>query len=204
MFKQIEWLFFDVGSTLADESKANEHRILDAIVGTDISYEQAYIQAVQLAKQNIAHPLKCLGLSVKPWHCEDETIYPQAAECLSALHKRYKIGIIANQSPGTTNRMKRYGLSQYLDLIIASAEEGLAKPDLRIFELALRRANCLPDAAVMVGDRLDNDIVPAKQVGLKTIWIRQGFGGMASPSTAEETPDFCVNNFEELFELLNS
>lgn len=66
MFKQIEWLFFDIGSTLVDESKANEHKILDVIEGTDISYEQAYAQAVRLAKQNVTNPLKCLGLPITP------------------------------------------------------------------------------------------------------------------------------------------
>ena len=202
MFEQIEWLFFDVGSTLVDESRANEHRILDAIQGTDISYEQAYAQAVQLARQNIAHPLKCMGLPITPWHSEDEVIYPQAAECLAQLHRRYKLGIIANQNPGTADRMKKYGISQFLDVIIASAEEGIEKPDPRIFELALDRTNCLPENAVMIGDRLDNDITPAKKAGLKTIWIRQGFGGMANPVTEEETPDFYVNDLVELLDLL--
>ena len=60
MFKQIEWLFFDIGSTLVDESRANAHRILDAIAGTDISYEQAYAQAVQFAKQNLSAPIRRL------------------------------------------------------------------------------------------------------------------------------------------------
>ena len=201
MFK-VEWLVFDVGSTLIDESKANEHRILDAIAGTDISYEQAYAQAVRLAKQNIAHPLKCLGLPITPWHSEDEIVYPQAAECLTQLHRKYKLGIIANQIPGTASRMEQYGLSQHLDLIVASAEEGIEKPDPRIFELALKWANCLPENAAMIGDRLDNDIMPAKQLGLKTIWIRQGFGGMGTPLTEKDAPDYCVNNLEELFELL--
>ena len=201
MFK-VEWLFFDVGSTLIDESKANEHRMLDAIAGTDISYEQAYAQAVRLAKQNIAHPLKCLGLPITPWHSEDEIVYPQAAECLTQLHRKYKLGIIANQIPGTASRMEQYGLSQHLDLIVASAEEGIEKPDPRIFELALKWANCLPENAAMIGDRLDNDIMPAKQLGLKTIWIRQGFGGMGTPLTEKDAPDYCVNNLEELFELL--
>lgn len=202
MWKQIEWLFFDVGSTLVDESRANEHRILDAIRGTGISYEQAFAQAVQLAKQNIAHPLKCLGLPLTPWHSEDEAVYPQAAQCLAGLHRKYKIGIIANQNPGTAKRMEAYGLSQYLSLIVASAEEGVEKPDLRIFERALERAGCPPEAAVMIGDRLDNDIAPAKRAGLRTIWIRQGFGGMAVPSSQEETPDYCVNTLGELLELL--
>lgn len=50
----------------------------------------------------------------------------------------------------------------YIKLIVASAEEGVAKPDKRIFEIALDKANCEPQAAVMIGDRVDNDIVPAK------------------------------------------
>lgn len=202
MFRQIEWLFFDVGSTLVDENRANRHRILDAIEGTDISFEQAYAKAVRLAEQNNAHPLKCLGLPITPWHSEDEVVYPQAAECLAGLHRRYHIGIIANQNPGTADRMEQYGLSQYLDLIVASAEEGVAKPDLRIFRLALERADCPPERAVMIGDRLDNDIAPAKRAGLKTIWIRQGFGGMATPLTQEETPDCSVNDLYGLIELL--
>lgn len=202
MFRQIEWLFFDVGSTLIDESRANEHRILDAIAGTGLSYEQVYAQAVQLARQNVAHPLKRLGLPITPWHSEDEIVYPQAAKCLALLHEKYRIGIIANQKPGTASRMEQYGLSQYLDLIIASAEEGMEKPDLQIFELALKRANCPPENAAMIGDRLDNDIVPAKRLGLKTIWIRQGFGGMGHPITEMSTPDHCVNDLGELVELL--
>ncbi len=206
MFKQVEWLFFDVGSTLVDESKANRHRVLDAIEGTDISYEQVYMQAAQLAKQGHAGPLKSVlksfGLHITPWHREDEAVYPHAAVCLARLHGRYKIGVIANQSAGTAGRMNQYGLLPYLDLIIASAEEGIEKPDLRIFELALERAGCLPENAVMIGDRLDNDIVPAKRIGLKTIWIRQGFGGMAAPLTEEETPDRSVNDLQELLELL--
>ena len=119
MFKQIEWLFFDVGSTLVDESKANEHRVRDAIEGTDISYAQVYTQAVQLAKQGGAESLKSvlssLGLPITPWHREDEVIYPDAAECLARIHGKYKTGVIANQSLGTADRMDQYGLSQYLD-----------------------------------------------------------------------------------------
>lgn len=203
MLKQVDWLFFDVGSTLVDESRANEHRILDAIKGTIITYDQAYTQAVQLAKQKNAHPLKALGLPLTPWHSEDERVYPQAANCLAELHKKYKIGVIANQIPGTADRMKSYGLYPYLDLIIASAEEGVEKPDLRIFEIALERAKCRPENAVMIGDRIDNDIVPAKQKGMITIWIRQGFGGMAENLTVEETPDYCVRNLQELADFLN-
>ncbi len=202
MLQNIKWLFFDVGSTLVDESRANEHRIRDAIIGTGISYDEACERAVLLARQNNAHPLKSLGLPLTPWHSEDEAVYPQARECLSVLHGRYKLGIIANQSPGTAERMEKYGLLPYLDLIVASAEEGVAKPDLRIFRIALERAGCPPENAAMIGDRLDNDIAPAKRAGMTTIWLRQGFGGMASPRTPEETPEHCVNSLCDLLTLL--
>lgn len=182
---------------------ANEHRILDAIEHTELSYDEAYTRAVQLAKQKNAHPLKALGLPLTPWHSEDETVYPEAAKVLSELHGEYKIGIIANQIPGTADRMKAYGLLPMLDLIIASAEEGVEKPDQRIFQLALERAACRPEHAVMIGDRIDNDIVPAKRAGMKTIWIRQGFGGMAENLTAEETPDHRICDLQELMDCLH-
>ena len=185
MFEQIERLFFDVGSTLVDEGQANEHRLLDAIRNTNIPYNQAYAQAVQLAKQKNAHPLKALGLPLTPWHSEDEAVYPQAANCLAELHKKYR------------------GLLPMIDLIVASAEEGVEKPDLKIFQIALKRAKCHPENAIMIGDRIDNDIVPAKQIGMMTIWIRQGFGGMAENLTLEETPDYCVHDLQELADFLN-
>lgn len=202
MLGNIMWLFFDVGSTLVDESRANAHRLLDAIKGTELSYEQAYARAVRLAKEKHAHPLKARGLPLTPWHSEDETVYPEAEGCLAALRGSYKLGIIANQAPGTAERMREYGLSPYLDLIVASAEMGLEKPDLRIFQAALARAACRPEHAAMIGDRIDNDIVPAKRLGMTAIWIRQGFGGMAENLTEEETPDYTVHDLRELAELL--
>ncbi|MGM9935894.1 MAG: HAD family hydrolase, partial [Candidatus Ornithomonoglobus sp.] len=107
--KNIEWIFFDIGSTLVDETKAYEHRLKDAIAGTDISYEQAYKKVVEIAKRNNAEPIKALGLPLTPWHSEDEFVYPQSKKCLMTLHKKYKIGIIANQALGTAERLKKYG-----------------------------------------------------------------------------------------------
>ncbi len=52
-----------------------------------------------------------------------------------------------NQSLGAEKRLKEFGILQYIDLVIASAEEGAAKPDKRIFEIALNRAACKPQQA---------------------------------------------------------
>lgn len=72
---------------------------------------------------------KLLGVDLTKWHKEDEVLYSDAYECLEILSSRYKIGIIANQSLGTKDRLEQHGILQYIDLVIASAEEGVAKPD---------------------------------------------------------------------------
>ena len=119
------------------------------------------------------------------------------------LSERYKIGIIANQNPGSKERLNKLGLLKYIDLVIASAEEGVEKPDLRIFQLALERANCKPEEAVMVGDRIDNDMIPAKKIGMKTVWIKQGFGGLSEQMTEAQQPDYSVDSLKELLPLFN-
>ena len=200
----IKWLFFDVGSTLVDESKAYEHRIRDMIDGTDITYEQFYETMMGYYYRNLKGDLetaKRFGLTVTPWHSEDEESYPDAESCLRELRKQYRIGVIANQKLGTADRLENLGLLQHIDLVISSAEEGVSKPDPRIFQLALERAECQPEEAVMIGDRLDNDVVPAKHLGMKTVWIRQGFGGLSDPARSPEQPDWIVNDLDELVKL---
>ena len=86
--------------------------------------------------------------------------------------------------------------------MVASAEEGVAKPDERIFEIALNRAGCNPIEAAMIGDRLDNDIVPANALGMYTIWIKQGNWIYAIPKEPLEYPDWTISNLNELRELV--
>lgn len=203
----IKWLFFDIGSTLVDESRAYDRRIRETIAGSGVSYEQFYEEMLRFYRQNKKGDLeaaKQFGLTVAPWHSEEEVLYPDAVSCLKALHSRFSIGIIANQPLGTADRMEKMGLAPYLDRIISSAEEGLAKPDPAIFRLALERAGCRPEQAVMIGDRLDNDIAPAKQLGMTTIWVKQGFGGLSTPRTPEETPDFTVESLSDIPALFDS
>ena len=203
----IRWLFFDVGSTLVDESRAYDRRIRETITGSGVSYEQFYEEMLRFYRQNQKGDLeaaKKFGLTVPPWHSEEERPYPDAVSCLKALQSRFSIGIIANQPLGTADRMEKMGLAPYLDRIVSSAEEGVAKPDPAIFRIALERAGCRPEQAVMIGDRLDNDIAPAKRLGMKTIWVKQGFGGLSTPRTPEETPDFTVGNLSELCSLILS
>ena len=74
----------------------------------------------------------------------------------------------------------------------------MAKPDRRIFEKALEMAGCTPEDAAMIGDRLDNDIYPAKMLGMKTVWVRQGFAVYQRPEDAAHEPDAIVDHLSQL------
>lgn len=200
----IKWIFFDIGSTLVDESVAYQNRIERTIAGTNVTYDDFYNKMVEISKYNQSgynKALEAYGLKTVPWNSDDEFVYPETENCLGELSKHYRIGIIANQNLGSEERLEKLGLLKHIDLVIASAEEGVAKPDLRIFQIALDRANCKPEEAVMVGDRLDNDIIPANKIGMTTVWIKQGFGSYAEPKTVEEQPDYIVNNLVEITEV---
>lgn len=205
MFKEIKWLFFDVGSTIMNEQIAYEHRIRDIANAANIPFEKVYEMAVTYYKLNKKGDLEAareLGVPLPKWYKEDEFLYDDAIQCFETLSKKYKIGIIANQSLGTEERLGHQGILKYINLIVASAEEGVAKPDRRIFEIALERSNCKPVNAIMIGDRIDNDIIPAKRMGMNTIWIKQGFGQYWNIKAEIEKPDFVVNNLTELCNLL--
>ena len=60
----------------------------------------------------------------------------------------------------------------------------------------------MPEEAAMVGDRLDNDIVPANELGMYTIWIKQGNWIYATPKESLEYPDWMIMNLNELKELV--
>ncbi len=203
--ENIQWIFFDVGSTLVDESKAYEKRLKIVAETAKVSYESVYQTALKFYKENKKGDLeimKLLHVEKPKWRKEDEILYYETEACLRKLSGKYNIGVIANQSLGTENRLKEFGILQYIDLIIASAEEGVAKPDKRIFEIALNRANCKPQHAVMVGDRIDNDIIPAKELGMKTVRIKQGFGKYWKITSEREQADYEVDNLSELLKII--
>ena len=204
LMNKIKWIFFDIGSTLVDESAVYENRIKEITQGNNIDRNEfvaKVIERAQTSPKPIVSAAEDYGVKVPAWRHDLEVLYPDTKEVLQRLSQKYKIGIIANQDFGTEQRLTDFNVHQHIDLVIASAEEGVAKPDLRIFQIALARADCKPEEAVMVGDRIDNDIIPANKIGMTTVWIKQGFGSYAEPKTVEEQPDYIVNNLAEITEL---
>lgn len=68
----------------------------------------------------------------------------------------------------------------------------------RIREVIEGTAGCKPEEAAMVGDRLDNDIIPANDLGMYTIWIKQGNWVYASPGEKLEYPDLTISSLKEM------
>ena len=204
LMNKIKWIFFDIGSTLVDESAVYENRIKEITQGNNIDRNEfvaKVIERAQTSPKPIVSAAEDYGVKVPAWRHDLEVLYPDTKEVLQRLSQKYKIGIIANQDFGTEQRLTDFNVHQYINLVIASAEEGVAKPDLRIFQIALARADCKPEEAVMVGDIIDNDIIPANKIGMTTMWIKQGFGSYAEPKTVEEQPDYIVNSLAEITEV---
>ena len=202
----IKWIFFDVGSTLVDETEAYDHRAREMIAGTNITFREFDDVRISLARQGLdgnSAAIKHFGLTKTPWHSEDEVPYSDAHSTLAALvDKGYKLGIIANQKLGTEERLESWGLRKYFEVIAASAEIGYAKPDKEIFEKALELAKCTAAESVMVGDRLYNDIIPAKAIGMKTVWVKNGLAQYQNSELGEGVTDYQISSLSELLHIL--
>lgn len=195
-----------MGSTFVNEEQCDNYRIMETLQQKKAPSKDEFLERMNFyAKQNkdaYKCALKEFGLNKMQWNSEYEILYKGTHEVLEELHRKYKLGIIANQILGTEQRLMKFGIRHFFDVIAASAEENLSKPDLRLFRIALERANCSPANAYMVGDRLDNDIVPAITLGMKTIWVKQGWGGMGSLDILEKEPDIIISNFVDIIKYI--
>lgn len=197
----IKWLFFDLGSTLIDESDCIKKRCDVICESKNIDREEFIGKVTEYAKTDsyaVKAAASYYGVDIPRWFGELERLYPNVPNILEALSEKYKLGIIANQVAGTKERINNWGIGKYFDVVVASAEAGCAKPDLKIFNTALKEADCKPDEAVMIGDRIDNDILPAKKLGMKTVWVRQGFAKYQNVKSINVNPDYVINNISQI------
>jgi FMN phosphatase YigB (HAD superfamily) len=86
----------------------------------------------------------------------------------------FGLALASNNSPRAQTRLDELNLLHLFDLQGVSETMGLSKPDRRFFSRLLTAAGAGATDAVMVGDRLDNDILPARLMGLKTIRVMRG------------------------------
>src|SRR4030095_4365811 len=101
-----------------------------------------------------------------------ERLKPGAAELLTKIKEKYKIGIVTNNIVEEQNRkLVKGGINHLVDVMVTSEEVGVTKPDALIFQTALERLSCSPEETIMLGDQWEMDIVGAYKVGIKCIWV---------------------------------
>ena len=94
----MKWIFFDLGSTLVDESDVTESRLKYAAGHADIDLEAFRVKVCEEAKTSatpIVTAARAYGVELPKWDNSLEKLYPAAPMVLSELYGKYKLGIIA-------------------------------------------------------------------------------------------------------------
>jgi HAD superfamily hydrolase (TIGR01662 family) len=111
-------------------------------------------------------------------------------ELLRELHDRgLKLGLAANQPHTTLAVLDEHGVGAYFHHREVSGTHGYRKPDVRLFLRCCEDLDVEPEACIMVGDRIDNDIAPARTLGMRTVLFRSGRHIDQRPRCADEVPD---------------
>ena len=130
---------------------------------------------------------------------------PEIDGLLRRLRARgLRLGIVANQLQTARERLARAGIGELFDHHGLSGLSGLRKPDPRAFTAAAEALGVPAPACIMVGDRIDNDIAPAKALGMAAILLRSGRHRRQRPRTPAEEPDAIVTDVPELEEAITS
>ncbi len=127
-------------------------------------------------------------------------------EILETMRKDgYRIAMIANgDSAGARNIIAACGLEDYFDVVVISEEVGIEKPDKQVFQVALDKLGVEAGNAVMVGNRIDADILGANRIGMKSVWFRWNDRYEEIIGSEDEKPDFIIKSLAELPGILSS
>ena len=109
-----------------------------------------------------------------------------------------RLGIVANQPARMSERLGREGIADLFAHLGLTGLTGLRKPDPRAFMTACDALGVRPAEAIMVGDRIDVDIAPAKALGMAAILLRSGRHRRQRPRSPADEPDAVVTDVLEL------
>ena len=212
-------VLFDVGYALLDESarlhaaiewtaiRLREH---EQVPTADVLLEQ-YVAACERpdpAESSLfVQALHRLGLPREearrlreelPWDAVPLSPFADAEEALRTLRDAgLRVGVLANQPASAADDLERSGLAGFCDGIWLSDAVGLRKPDPAFFRLALSIWQMPPEHVAYVGDRPDNDVAPARSLGLHTVRLRLGPHAFQQPRSGAEVPDTTVSTLNQ-------
>jgi HAD superfamily hydrolase (TIGR01509 family) len=180
-------VFFDVGETLVDE----ERWWRELAVRSGLQPHVVWAALGVTIERGEEHDALWRHLGIERpdewWHgltYSLDDLYPDAIDCLERVRALdLLVGIVGNQ----TEALERWAREAVLpaDVVSSSASLGVRKPDPRFFELVVGLAGFSPDETAYVGDRVDNDVLPAAAAGLVAIHVRRGPWGRLQPTPVE-------------------
>jgi HAD superfamily hydrolase (TIGR01549 family) len=81
--------------------------------------------------------------------------------------------LVSNFYGNLSTVLHEFGFDGCFVQVIESAVVGIRKPDFRIFQLGIDALGMSPEEIVVVGDSLENDILPARELGCRAIWFNK-------------------------------
>ncbi len=95
-------------------------------------------------------------------------------EVVGTLKGRFKMGTVSNFYGNLDRILAEAKLDRFFAAVADSSRVQIFKPDAGIFEAALKKMQCAPESAAMIGDSLAKDCAPAHRLGMRTVWLRTG------------------------------
>lgn len=127
-------------------------------------------------------------------------LFPETTAVLEELAQEYRLAILSD-SDGERywkeQRIKRLGIEEYFDEILTSDDIGANKPHPRCFVETAKRLGVHPSECVMVGDHPEVDLVSAKELGMTTVWTREGLDEEHRAKEYAYT-DFVIDSISEV------
>ncbi len=116
------------------------------------------------------------GQAVRCGHRSWYDLYPDVRPCLQTLkNAEYFVGIAGNQTTRAGHFLRELNLP--CDVLATSDDWCVTKPDVAFFSKLIAVSGHQPHEIAYVGDRLDNDLRPAAETGLRTVFVRRGLWG---------------------------
>ena len=194
----ISAVVLDVGETLVDETREYgtwadwlgvPRHTFSAVFGAVIATGRDYREVFQHFRPgfDLGAERERRAAAGKPeWFGEDD-LYPDVRPSLSALREMgVWVGVAGNQTSRAGAILRDLRLPA--DLIATSDDWGVSKPSAAFFEAVIAAASREAGQIAYVGDRLDNDLRPAKAAGMRTVFLRRGPWGYIF----EQDPDMAA------------
>ena len=125
-------------------------------------------------------------------------LYPHVFNTLKELKSKFKIALCTNKKQFITEKiLMDFKIEDFFDCVLGSDSKIKLKPDTEMLEYCLNECHVAPEQAIMIGDS-SNDIIPAKALGMKSIYVTYGYGKIEKAIK----PDYVIDGFDEVLRVI--